>query len=159
MTRSKPDTRSAQFDLIGRICDFLNTRGYFVWHQANHGRFDADHAADRLVELVTTLRLTPNVLPRQVEKAVKAALAESWRRVPHTTRGVADIIGLHRSGTFVAVEVKIGADRLSDDQSVWLARVRDFRGRAVVVGDFADFKRLFERPAARADVVPGAAQS
>lgn len=163
MTRSKPDTKSAQFELIGKICDYMNTRGFFVWHQANHGRFDADHAEERLVELVTTLRSMPNVPKTQVQKAVKAALAESWRRVPHTIRGVGDIIGLHRGkGTFVTVEVKIGADRLSDDQTTWLARVRDFNGRAVVVSTFQEFRGLFEARKAKAkpetDNQPGAAQ-
>lgn len=144
MTRSKSDTRSAQFELIGKICDYMNTRGFFVWHQANHGRFDAEHAEDRLLELVLTLRKV-QVPEAQIRKAVKAALAESWRKVPHTIKGVGDIIGLHRSGTFVTVEVKIGSDRLSDDQSAWLARVQGFKGRAVVVSTFQEFKALFER--------------
>lgn len=144
MTRSKSDQRSAQFELIGKICDYMNTRGFFVWHQANHGRFDTEHAEDRLLELVLTLRKV-QVSEVQVRKAVKAALAESWRRVPHTIKGVGDIIGLHRSGTFVTVEIKIGSDRLSDDQTQWLARVRDFKGRAVVVSTFQEFKALFER--------------
>lgn len=144
MTRSKSDTRSAQFELIGKICDYMNTRGFFVWHQANHGRFDAEHAEDRLLELVLTLRKV-QVSEAQIRKAVKAALAESWRKVPHTIKGVGDIIGLHRSGTFVTVEVKIGSDRLSDDQTQWLARVQGFKGRAVVVSTFQEFKALFER--------------
>lgn len=144
MTRSKSDQRSAQFELIGKICDYMNTRGFFVWHQANHGRFDTEHAEDRLLELVLTLRKV-QVSEVQIRKAVKAALAESWRKVPHTIKGVGDIIGLHRSGTFVTIEVKIGSDRLSDDQTQWLARVRDFKGRAVVVSTFQEFKALFER--------------
>jgi hypothetical protein len=126
MTRSKSDQRSAQFELIGKICDYMNTRGFFVWHQANHGRFDTEHAEDRLLELVLTLRKV-QVSEVQVRKAVRAALAESWRKVPHTIKGVGDIIGLHRSGTFVTVEVKIGSDRLSDDQTQWLARVQGAR--------------------------------
>ena len=161
MTRSKSDPKSAQFELIGKICDYMNQHGFFVWHQANHGRFDADHAEERLVELVTTLRSMPNVPKTQVQKAVKAALAESWRRVPHTIRGVGDIIGLHRGkGTFVTVEVKIGTDRLSDDQTTWLARVRGFNGRAVVVSTFQEFKALFETRSAKpeTDSQPGAAQ-
>jgi len=161
MTKSKLDTKSAQFELIGKIVAYMNARGFYVWHQPNSGRFDADHAEERLVELVTTLRSMPNVPKTQVQKAVKAALAESWRRVPHTIRGVGDIIGLHRGkGTFVTVEVKIGADRLSDDQTTWLARVRDFNGRAVVVSDFGEFKALFETRKAKPETEnqPGAAQ-
>lgn len=145
MTRSKSDQRSAQFELIGKICDYMNTRGFFVWHQANHGRFDAEYALGRLVDLVVKLRAIPNYPNDKVEDAIKAILAKSWRREPHTIKGVGDIIGLHRSGTFVTVEVKIGSDRLSDDQTQWLARVRDFKGRAVVVSTFQEFKALFER--------------
>lgn len=156
MTQSKSDTRPArspQFDLIGRIVEYMNIRGYYVWHQAQSGRFDADHAAERLVELVTTLRSMPSVPKTQVEKAIKAALAQSWRKVPHTIKGSADIIGLHRSGVFVAIEVKIGTDRESEDQQAWKARVRGFKGRAVTVSDFAGFKMLFDRPGANGHAV------
>ena len=144
MTQTKPDPKSAQFALIGKIVEYLNIRGFYVWHQSNSGRFDADHAEERLVELVATLRSMPSVSANQVQKAIRAALAGSWRKVPHTTKGVADIIGLHGGrGTFVAIEVKIGSDRLSEDQVTWLARVKDFKGRTVVVSDFAEFQRLF----------------
>ena len=160
-SKPNPDHRSAQFTLIGQIVDYLNIRGYYVWHQPNSGRFDAEHALERLMLLVATLRGMPSVSKDQVEKAIRAALAESWRRVPHSERGVADIIGLHGGrGTFVGIEVKIGSDRLSDDQSQWLARVQDFKGRTVVVSDFAEFKRLFQKkPASDIQAVPGESQS
>lgn len=158
--KPKPDTRSAQFTLIGQIVEFLNTRGYFVWHQANHGRFDAEHAADRLLALVNQLRLW-KAPESHVRAAIVAALAESWRKVPHTIKGVADIIGLHRTGIFVAIEVKIGSDRESDDQRAWRTRVQDFKGRALVVSDLAEFKRLFtqKKPAPEPQAVPGESQS
>lgn len=158
MTKSKPDPKSAQFELIGKIVAYMNARGFYVWHQPNSGRFDADHAAERLVELVLTLRELGQSYPKaQIEKAIKKALAESWRKIPHSTKGVADIIGLHGSGKFVAVEVKIGSDRTSDDQREWLARVEDFNGRTVVVSDFAEFQRLFtsKKPAPDVQAVPG----
>lgn len=158
MTKSKLDTKSAQFELIGKIVAYMNARGFCVWHQPNSGRFDADHAAERLVELVLTLRKLGQSYPKaQIEKAIKKALAESWRKIPHATKGVADIIGLHCSGKFVAVEVKIGSDRTSDDQREWLARVQGFNGRTVVVSDFAEFQRLFtsKKPAPDVQAVPG----
>jgi len=156
-SKPKPDTRSAQFTLIGQIVDYLNIRGYYVWHQPNSGRFDVEHALERLMLLVATLRSMPSVSRDQVEASIRKALAESWRKIPHSERGVADIIGLHGGrGTFVAVEVKIGSDRLSDDQSQWLLRVQDFKGRTVVVSDFAEFKRLFEKKRAPdVQAVPG----
>lgn len=155
--KPKPDTRSAQFVLIGQIVDYMNARGFFVWHQSNTGRFDTDHAQERLVKLVTDLRLAPNVPKSQAEAAVANALAESWRKVPHTAKGVPDIIGMHHSGIFVAVEVKIGSDRLSDDQRGFLARIQEMGGRAVTVGSFAEFQRLFtsKKPAPAAQAVPG----
>lgn len=161
MTQPKPDPKSAQFALIGKIVEYLNIRGFYVWHQSNSGRFDVDYAEERLVELVATLRSMPSVSANQVQKAIRAALAGSWRKVPHTTKGVADIIGLHGGrGTFVAIEVKIGSDRLSDDQTTWLARVRGFNGRAAVVSDFREFEALFETRKAKpeTDNQPGAAQ-
>lgn len=166
MTQAKskpnPDHRSAQFTLIGQIVDYLNIRGYYVWHQPNSGRFDAEHALERLMLLVATLRNMPSVSKDQVEKAIRAALAESWRRVPHSERGVADIIGLHGGrGTFIGIEVKIGSDRISEDQGRWLARVQDFKGRTVVVSNLAEFKALFSRSksAPEPQAVPGESQS
>lgn len=157
MSQTKSDPRSAQFTLIGQIVDFLNTRGYFVWHQPNSGRFDMEHATERLMLLVATLRNMPSVSRAQVEKSIRNALSESWRKVPHATKGVADIIGLHRSGIFVAIEVKIGSDRESDDQRRWRTQVQALKGRAVVVGDLAEFKRMFthKKPAPDAQAVPG----
>ena len=156
MAQTKSDPKSAQFELIGKIVAYMNARGFYVWHQSNSGRFDADHAFDELVRLVTTLRSMPSVPLKQVEAAIKNALAKSWRKIPHSTKGVADIIGLHCSGKFVAVEVKIGSDRTSDDQREWLARVQGFNGRTVVVSDFAEFQRLFtsKKPAPDVQAVP-----
>lgn len=159
MAQTKSDPKSAQFELIGKIVAYMNARGFYVWHQPNSGRFDAEHAAERLVELVLTLRKLGQSYPKaQIEKAIKNALAESWRKIPHATKGVADIIGLHgKSGTFVAVEVKIGSDRLSDDQRTWIARVQEYGGRVVEVGTFAEFERLFtsKKPAPDVQAVPG----
>lgn len=158
MAQTKPDPRSAQFELIGKIVAYMNARGFYVWHQPNSGRFDADYAAERLVELVLTLRKLGQSYPKaQIEKAIKSALAKSWRRIPHMTKGVADIIGLHGSGKFVAVEVKIGNDRLSDDQRTWIARVQEYGGRVVEVGTFAEFERLFtsKKPVPDVQAVPG----
>ena len=46
--------------------------------------------------------------------------------------GSADLVGI-ASGRFVALEVKVGRDRLSPEQRAWLAHVRELGGVAVVV--------------------------
>jgi hypothetical protein len=152
MTRSKPDKRSEQFRVIGEIVEYMNARGFFVWHQPNSGRFDADHALERLTELVLTLRKLGQSYPKaQIEKAIKNILAESWRKVPHAIKGPADVIGWHiGSGRFVGIEVKIGADRLSDEQTTWLLKLKHDGGSSVVVSSRAELDMIFKQGRKRA---------
>lgn len=146
------DKKSAQFDLIGRVVTHLNQNGFFVWHQPNNGRFDADHAVGLLTELVLTLR-NCKTSQAQVKQAVEAVIAKSWRRVPHARKGVADIIGVHvATGKFVALEVKIGSDRLSDDQRDFLQAIRESGGRATVIESYTQFLSLFKP---RGESAPG----
>lgn len=49
-------------------------------------------------------------------------------------KGVADVIGL-LEGVFIACEVKTGRDKMRDDQLVFLLKVIDNKGVAVVVRD------------------------
>ena len=52
--------------------------------------------------------------------------------------GIADVLGYHRAtGRFCAVEVKTGSDKLSPDQTRFLAQVRDAGGFACEGRDVA----------------------
>jgi penicillin-binding protein-related factor A (putative recombinase) len=52
--------------------------------------------------------------------------------------GVSDILGLYK-GHFIAVEVKIGKDKLSDVQEGFLVNIDKYGGVTFVVHDFDSF--------------------
>ena len=58
-------------------------------------------------------------------------------------KGVSDVIGVIR-GRFLAVEVKIGKDRLSPEQEGFILSVRHAGGNAFVVHTFDEFKREWD---------------
>ena len=54
-------------------------------------------------------------------------------------KGVADILAVYK-GRFVAIEVKIGKDRLSPEQVGFIENIKHAGGHAFVVSDFEQFK-------------------
>ena len=68
---------------------------------------------------------------------------------PGSKKGVSDILGIYSErgqgkllhGIFVAIEVKIGKDRLSDEQTGFLANVTHYGGIAIVAKNFDNFKK------------------
>ena len=58
---------------------------------------------------------------------------------PAPTTGISDIIGLTPVGTFLAAEQKTGTGKLSENQKVFLDRVRKNGGHTIVVRDIADY--------------------
>ena len=65
-------------------------------------------------------------------------------------KGVADVLSVYK-GILIAVEIKIGKDRLSDEQEGFMANIRNAGGRAFVATEFEQFKEEWAR--AIADVV------
>ena len=59
-------------------------------------------------------------------------------------KGVADVIGCFK-GRFIAVEIKIGTDRLSDEQDGFLKNIQHAGGVAIVAKDFEQFKEEWKR--------------
>lgn len=69
-----------------------------------------------------------------------------WRKNPTTKKGVSDIIGFDPSGRFVAIEIKVGRDRISDDQAKFLAQVHEAGGLAMIARSLDDFfTKWYER--------------
>ena len=54
-------------------------------------------------------------------------------------KGVADVLSCFK-GRLVAVEVKIGVDRLSPEQEGFLSNIRHTGGYAIVAKEFEEFK-------------------
>lgn len=55
-------------------------------------------------------------------------------------KGVADVLACYRAH-LVAVEIKIGTDRLSDEQEGFIKNIQATGGIAFVARDFEDFKQ------------------
>lgn len=60
-------------------------------------------------------------------------------------KGVSDIIGFHKlNGQFIAVEIKVGKDKLSPEQSEFLRQVEKAGGVAIVVKSINDLENFFK---------------
>lgn len=66
---------------------------------------------------------------------------KQYRTAPK--KGVADVLGLHK-GKFLAIEVKIGKDRLSPEQEGFLKNVRYYGGFSFVAKDIESFEEWFK---------------
>jgi len=59
-------------------------------------------------------------------------------------KGVADVIGCFK-GRFIAVEIKIGTDRLSDEQEGFMRNIEHVGGKAIVAKDLEGFKEAWAK--------------
>jgi hypothetical protein len=65
-------------------------------------------------------------------------------------KGVADILGCYK-GFLVAIEVKIGKDRLSDEQEGFLKNIQQHGGYACVAKDMETFKEWWKEMVSTVD--------
>lgn len=92
-------------------------------------------------DAVKVFRLAGFFCWRENPAGIWDAKADAYRRNPGSLTGKADIIGFHRvTGRFLAVEIKVGKDRLSKEQEAFLPTVRDAGGLAMVVRQGNDLK-------------------
>ena len=68
-------------------------------------------------------------------------------------KGVSDVLACYR-GVLVALEVKIGADRLRPEQEGFLANVRHVGGKAFVAKTFEGFQETWRQEVAGISVLP-----
>ena len=78
-------------------------------------------------------------------RASSVGIYDTKRQIYRTApkRGVSDILACHR-GRFVAIEVKIGQDRLSEEQKGFLANIEVTGGLTFVAKDFESFKEWWD---------------
>lgn len=68
-----------------------------------------------------------------------------FRKLQYQQRGVSDIIGYRKSDAkFIAIEVKIGTDRLSEEQEGFLIGLKESTGISMVANSFEDFLKRWE---------------
>ena len=68
--------------------------------------------------------------------------AGKWRA--SAKKGVSDVLAVY-AGHILAIEVKIGKDRLSEEQQGFLRNVENAGGLTYVAKDFNDFKNWFDQ--------------
>ncbi len=78
--------------------------------------------------------------------AVFSRKRDTYLKNPMNKLGVSDIIGFHkRTGLFIAVEVKVGADKPTREQALFIEDVAKAGGMAFIAQDsFDDFERKFQ---------------
>jgi len=51
----------------------------------------------------------------------------------HSIKGVSDILGITEKGTFIAIEVKAGKNKTTEDQDKFLAKIKSLNGISIVI--------------------------
>lgn len=79
---------------------------------------------------------------RNGNHAVFSRKRNAFMKNPTTMLGVSDIIGIQKhTGRFIAIEIKIGKDSLSEAQKLFISDVIAFGGIAFVAKNFEDFEQ------------------
>lgn len=152
--RKNSDDKYREEVLIKQVVDYLNQNSYVSWRQQNTGHFNSVRASTSITSFIVKLMMSlmdestglfaSN--PRSIDKAdiqlkVDFILSNSWEKIPSSIKGVSDVIGYKKStGTWICVEIKIGTDRLSPDQSLFLDGVKQAGGESWLVRDFESFR-------------------
>ncbi|MBC7407976.1 MAG: VRR-NUC domain-containing protein [Arcicella sp.] len=68
-----------------------------------------------------------------------------FRKLQYQQRGVSDIIGYRKKDAkFIAIEVKIGTDTMSEEQEGFLIGLKESTGISMVAQSFDDFLKRWE---------------
>ena len=58
-------------------------------------------------------------------------------------KGKADILGIRaKDGKFLSIEVKVGPDKLNNDQRSWMAMIKKFGGLAIECRSLEDIETI-----------------
>lgn len=65
---------------------------------------------------------------------------KAFRKNPNNLKGVSDVIGFRKGdGRFIAIEVKVGKDRISPEQAVFIEEVKKAGGVSLVARSLDTF--------------------
>lgn len=97
-------------------------------------------ANDLTQSIVDTLNLCGAFAWRNNSTGIYDPVKKIFRKNPKTLKGVSDILGiLSPTGRVIAIEVKIGRDKLSPDQKHYIETVNKKGGIAFVVKTYDGF--------------------
>jgi len=131
--------------LIAQVVKFLNEHGYLAWRQENNGRIDEPKVVERLTELLYALAHV-NYDKKKIAGLITDILRKYYRPVPSSRKGVTDVIGVDlATGKWIVVEIKVGADRLSEDQVEFMDIMRKAGASVWLCREINSFKQGFLR--------------
>jgi hypothetical protein len=141
-----------EVDMIEGVVAFLNANGCKAWRSQNTGRFNQAAALAGLMKLFAqfvAVALTGNagkIKIADVKAQVSKVLQQSWVKVPGGIKGVSDVVGYSKkTGKWIAVEIKIGADRLSEDQIKFMQDLKAAGGQVYLCRDLNEFMNTYYR--------------
>ena len=112
----KPKVSANQ--LTKSIIAYLNVNGWDAWRQNNGSYPDPRTLSSKIIGLCKSRRV-PTL------KEVQKLISSTYRKVKTHKKGIPDIIGFNKnSGLFICVEVKIGSDKLSPEQTYFLSQAK-----------------------------------
>lgn len=103
------------------------------------------HTNNTTTAIVDFLNLKGHFVWRNNTTGIYDPIKKVFRKNKNAKNGVSDVLGVLKSGTFIAVEVKTGNDILSEDQIEFLAEVIARNGVAMVVKTFDDFIKEYSQ--------------
>lgn len=133
--------------LTKQIMSFASANGFKVWRQNNHATFDIVRAAKYVLSLIFSPSKIKSVKSQKAQLSIIiGGLRKCYNRKTVGLKGVSDIIGFgKRSGQPIAIEVKVGKDKLSVEQIRYLEDVKVAGGIAIVAKDFDGFVEKFKK--------------
>jgi len=141
--RTETGGYTTEIRVASQICTLLNNRyGFRVSRTNNTGAFDAKDAEQEIVDLYESVK------SGQFEKAhfrasVSEILKNSFRKTPSQIKGWPDITGFDSRGRFGGIEIKLGYDEMSAEQSLFKKEVLASGGWYYEVRSFELFSRTF----------------
>jgi len=95
--------------------------------------------------IITYLNYNGCMARRINTHGVYDAKNQTYRKLHGQVKGTSDIIGMQKgTGKLIAIEIKIGSDRLSVEQYGFLNDVVEGGGIAMVASSFDDFLKRWE---------------
>lgn len=134
-----------EISVICQIITLMNNHGYCVWRHSNTGGFNSlfvQVTIEKLFPAVATGCLTQ----KQYSESVRTTIKRGWRKTPGQLVGIPDIVGFNLlTGKFVAVELKIGLDTLSQEQRQFNEKAKNAGSETYIVKDFPVFSQYLRK--------------
>jgi hypothetical protein len=136
-------TSTTEEQMISKILQYVRAKGMMCWRQNNVGSFRADDCIASFLKYIRNRQYTGKT-EKQLQEDIQRIVRFSYTKLAGTAKGVSDILAVSPQGKWIAIEVKIGSDKLSPEQDVWLQEIKQKGGYAFVVRNFEFFKTQFD---------------